>query len=240
MTIFNDLLSLYKKHGASQTPKEDYCTECLASILRSNSDILQLFVKKVLGINTDKIGIVEPIEVYTQRSYRTIEGELGIVDLVFESEMMLCFLEMKVESGEGYKQLEKYQQILKERPNAGINLYLRYCSLYVDEKEGYDNFHQFQWVDIANFLKHYTKENYLVNEFYQFLKENRMTGNERFTHEDLVGSAKRTFRTHLAYCLHKNGILSVFSIVVLQVYFFFHIQLEIFLSASLILHYQYL
>ena len=182
MNLFNDLLSLYKKSRGSNTPTEDYCTECLAGILRSNTELLNEFAETVLKIdNSGKINV------FTQRSYRTIDGDLGIVDMVFESNSALCLLEMKVESGEGAGQLEKYQQILNERPQNGRKMYLRYCSLYIDNKEGYSSFKQFRWADIADFLKDYTIENQLIQEFYQFLKENKMTGNERFNHEDLIG-----------------------------------------------------
>ncbi|HBX66824.1 MAG TPA: hypothetical protein DEG32_11980, partial [Balneolaceae bacterium] len=110
----NDLLSLYKKSRGSNTPTEDYCTECLAGILRSNTELLNEFAETVLKIdNSGKINV------FTQRSYRTIDGDLGIVDMVFESNSALCLLEMKVESGEGAGQLEKYQQILNERPQNG-------------------------------------------------------------------------------------------------------------------------
>lgn len=182
MNLFNDLLSLYKKSGASNTPTEDYCTECLAGILRSESHILKQFAQKVLFIDT-----TDTFKIYTQRGYKTEEGDLGIVDMVFESSSALCLLEMKVESGEGAGQLEKYQQILNERPQNSRKMYLRYCSLYVDKKEGYLSFKQFRWADIADFLKDNASGNQLIKEFYQFLKENKMAGNERFNHEDLIG-----------------------------------------------------
>lgn len=182
MTVFSQLLSMYKKNGASATPKEDFCTECLAGILRSDHELLEEFAKSVL-----KIKYESPLKVSAQRTfYSKKNGDQGRIDLVFESQDVLCFVEMKVHSAEGYGQLEKYDQILSEQPNT-VSTHLRYCTLYNEEKENFKNFDQFRWQDIARFLKTKVAKNHLIQEFYNFLKENKMAGNERFTHEDLVG-----------------------------------------------------
>lgn len=182
MSVFNNLLHLYKTNGASNQPTEDFCTECLAGILRSDHKLFKEFVNQILQLPAD-----EPYKIYTQRTYYTEEGDQGIVDMVFESESYFCFLEMKVESGEGTGQLKKYGQILSELSTTKQDTYLRYCSLYIDNKKGNKNFNQFRWVDIADFLKPKIYENKLINEFYNFLKEKKMAGNERFNHEDLMG-----------------------------------------------------
>jgi len=173
---------LYIKSGASSTPVEDFCTECLAGILRSDDELLEEFAKTVLKIDSET-----PFKVSTQRTfYSTKNGGQSRIDLVFESQSVLCFVEMKVYSAEGDGQLEKYAQILYEQPNT-VTTHLRYCTLYKEEKENFNNFDQFRWQDIARFLKPKVGENNLVNEFYNFLKEKNMAGNERFNHEDLVG-----------------------------------------------------
>lgn len=182
MTVFGHLLSLYRKNGASSTPEEDFCTECLAGILRSDPKLLSDFIQEILKIESDAI-----FKVTTQRTfYLEEDSKKGRIDLVLESQTELCFVEVKVRSGEGFGQLKKYAQILTEQPKT-VTTYLRYCTLYSEEKELQDNFEQFRWVDIARFLESRASENELICEFYNFLKENNMAGNERFNHEDLVG-----------------------------------------------------
>lgn len=179
MSVFNNLLYLYKKSGASTTPMEDFCTECLAGILRSEDEILYDFIRQVLQIKSDSI-----FKVSTQRTYYTKDGKQGRVDLVLESKSELCFVEIKVISGEQEGQLDMYDRILSEHPKL---TYLRYCTLYIDDKNNLDDFYQFRWADIARFMVTKSEKNSLIREFYNFLKENHMTGNERFNHEELVG-----------------------------------------------------
>ncbi|MEX2409953.1 MAG: hypothetical protein WD607_01050, partial [Candidatus Paceibacterota bacterium] len=115
----------------------------------------------------------------------------SIVDMIFESGSTLCFLEMKVHASEGHRQLNRYSEILLDySKNKGKTVYLRYCTLYHDEKNIlFDDveFQQFRWAKIAKFLENQINNNQLINEFYQFLKENKMAGNERFNYEDLIG-----------------------------------------------------
>jgi hypothetical protein len=165
---------------------EDFFTECLAGILSSRQDLLNEFVCEVLNISSN-----ENFNLYTQKRYISGNNQLNIVDLVFESKSTICFLEMKVYASEGYNQLIRYNQILREQfENEKENVQLRYCSLYVDRKDDFSknsNFKQFRWADIALFLQSKTNESDLIKEFYQFLKEMKMAGNERFTYEDIVG-----------------------------------------------------
>lgn len=182
MSVFSNLLHLYKKNGASNQPTEDFCTECLAGILKSDPLLSADFARRILKLKSET-----PFNVSTQRTfYSNRDGEQGRIDLVFESQDVLCFVEMKVHSAEGEGQLEKYDQILNEQPNT-VTTHLRYCTLYNEEKNGFDNFEHFRWQDIAKYLHTKSNKNHLVREFYNFLKENKMAGNERFNHEDLVG-----------------------------------------------------
>lgn len=186
MSVFSELLKLYKKGSSLKTPMEDFCTETLAGILRSDPELLQRFAEEILQLPSE-----ESYNLKTQKSYYSDADGKSIVDMVFESGSTLCFLEMKVHASEGYQQLEKYSKILFEYSmNKNKNVYLRYCTLYHDEKDGVslgDNFQQFRWVNIAKFLENQIEKNQLINEFYQFLKENKMAGNERFTYEDVIG-----------------------------------------------------
>ncbi|MDR9367307.1 MAG: PD-(D/E)XK nuclease family protein [Balneolaceae bacterium] len=186
MTVYNRLLNLYGSGDSLRTPMEDFCTECLAGILSSSQDLLNEFVDEILNIPSN-----ENFKLYTQKRYISDKNQLNIVDLVFESTSTICFLEMKVYASEGVNQLIRYDQILKEQfEKEKENIQLRYCSLYYDRKEDFSkqsNFKQFRWADIASFFQSKINESDLINEFYQFLKEMKMAGNERFNYEDIVG-----------------------------------------------------
>lgn len=182
MTVFKRLLNLYRKSDSLKTPMEDFCTECLAGILQSDSKLLQDFALKILKIESDT-----PFRISTQHTFNSkVYNRQSRIDLVFQSDSVLCFIEMKVNSTENERQLEKYAQILNEQPS-NVSTYLRYCTLYNEEKIGLENFEQFRWADIAKFLVKRAEENKLIREFYNFLKAKNMAGNERFNHEDLVG-----------------------------------------------------
>ena len=185
MNVFSNLLYLYGKNGAVKTPTEDFCTECLAGVLNSDQDLLNKFVMEVLNIQAE-----ENFTVLTQETHHSFNGLRGIVDMVFISTSWICFLEMKVDASEGEQQLETYNQLLNESQKINKkHKALRYCTKYKDQKE-FDfnqNFEQFRWADIAKYLSKYSESNELVNEFYQFLKEKKMAGNERFTFEDILG-----------------------------------------------------
>lgn len=186
MSIFSELLKLYKKGTSLKTPMEDFCTEALAGILRSDPELLQSFVEEVL-----QLPVENSYNLKTQKSYYLDAKGKSIIDMIFESGSTLCFLEMKVHASEGHLQLKRYSDILLDysKKRRGT-VYLRYCTLYHDEKDslsGDVDFQQFRWAKIAKFLENQISNNQLINEFYQFLKENQMAGNERFNYEDVIG-----------------------------------------------------
>ena len=183
MTVYKRLLNLYGSGNSLRTPKEDFCTECLAGILESDQSLLNDFVTSVLGIRVDENFRVETQKVYFH------EGDKSIVDMVFQSRSAICFMEMKVDSSEGANQLQKYHELLIGSTEINKrDKYLMYCTLFLEEKEHkWPEFHQLRWQDIAEFFADKTKKNTLIKTFYQFLEENKMAGNERFSYEDIVG-----------------------------------------------------
>lgn len=183
MSVYNRLLKLYGRGDSSRTPKEDFCTECLAGILESDQSLLNDFVKSVLGIHIEEDFFLSTQEVYFH------EGQKSIVDLVFQSRSAICFLEMKVDSSEHSGQLDKYYDfLLKHWKFEDKETYLRYCTLFLEEKKkDWQGFSQLRWKNIADFFADKTEKNSLIKSFYQFLKEMKMAGNERFTYEDIVG-----------------------------------------------------
>ncbi len=153
---------------------EDFATEILAGVLRSDQALLDDFVNKVLGINGCNF------RVETQRTYQDLT-----VDMVFSNKDTLCFLENTVQPivAEQQALLEKCQTVLlAKHPNA----YLRYCSKYYDMQpiKGID-FAPFRWADVCAFLESYSK-NSLVRAFIDFLEENNMRGITELSTDDFV------------------------------------------------------
>lgn len=186
MSMFSSLLKLFRSSNALKTPMEDFCTECLAGILKSDQKLLNDFVNEVLGIESK-----DTFHLKTQATYYSADGEKNIIDMVFESASSICLLEMKVYSSEGYNQLENYYKVLMNNPKISESQhqkYLRYCTLFVEQKEHeWKEFEQIRWADIAKFLEGRKANNQLIDELYKFMEEHKMAGNERFTYEDLIG-----------------------------------------------------
>ena len=175
--MFSNLLKLYK-NSSINTPTEDFTTEVLAGILNSNQGILDAFVNtalKIEGVN---------FKVETQKHFNNC-----IIDMVFENDDTLCFLENKVNSPEGHKQLLKYSNILAEKNKT---VFLRYCTKFIDNKspEDYlplvnDQFLQLRWVDVYCFFNK-QERTYLTSLFITFLKDNDMNTIPEFKIEDIM------------------------------------------------------
>lgn len=72
----------------------------------------------------------------SQRKYQLKDDIDCIVDIVIENEAMICFLENKVNSSEGDRQLERYTKVLNEiNVKRNKEVYLRYCTKYYDKKD---------------------------------------------------------------------------------------------------------
>lgn len=87
-----------------------------------------------------------------------------IIDVVISNQDTLCFLVNKVNSSEGYKQLDRYKKVLQQF-NKHQKVYLRYCTKYYDLKQISNiNSLQIRWKDIYQFLLNYT-DNSTVADF---------------------------------------------------------------------------
>jgi hypothetical protein len=163
MDLFIKLFDLYSQ---SKKPLEDFTTELLAGVLQSDAVLLNEFVNECLGIDG------KDFKLSTQKSYHN--GNKYIIDMVFENEDSICFLENKVNSTENLNQLSTYQKILNEQKYE--NKYLRYCTKFIDtkDKKKYNNFRQFRWHKLADFLEKKNSTQILVKLFIQFLKHHHM------------------------------------------------------------------
>ena len=165
----------------SKTPLEDFTTEILAGILSDRSDIGDAFVNEVLRIEGSGFSFS------TQEPFFLNVEEFPDcrVDLVVRSEDVLCFVENKVESREGYIQLDRYARVLDDHSSTK-KTYLKYCTKYYDEKGiGQHEFHQYRWADVYRFLLPW-KSSTIVNEYLKFLNEHDMSDNMNFSLNDLL------------------------------------------------------
>ena len=110
----------------------------------------------------------------TQKRYEYCTEDIKRPDMVFEDNDTLCFLENKVESQEGGNQLASYYAILMTKQEKKRSIHLRYCTKYYDPKEppdgcAKDNFQQFRWSDVSEFLSKNENGNPLIDEFLTFL-----------------------------------------------------------------------
>ena len=160
---------------------EDFSTEILAGVLRSNQTLLDSFVNKVLGIKGHNF------KIETQRSYQNVT-----INLVFSNEKTLCFLENTIQAvvAEQLDHLKKCESILLAEQDNYKNLHLRYCSKYYGTQAitGID-FAQLRWADISAFFES-CSENPLISAFLDFIKDNNMKGITALKTDDLIAISR--------------------------------------------------
>lgn len=177
-SLFVNLLNLYKKNSR-KTPVEDFTTEVLAGVFSSNEKILDEFVNVVLKIEG------KGYSVSTQKVFQD-----SVIDMVFENEDRICFLENKVDALEGKGQLKKYAKLLCSEYKSK-NVFLRYCTKFNDKKYEHDysplnraQFLQFRWANVFEFLDN-IDGNQLTQTFKIFLEEMGMSSIPDFKIDDL-------------------------------------------------------
>lgn len=181
MGVYSRLLSLYRKtRNTDKTPLEDFITELLVGTLEKEQEILDEFVQEVLQIQGSHFSID------SQKKYELIGDINCIVDIVIENENNICFIENKVNAGEGVRQLERYKRVLIEKQlNQSKSIYLRYCTKYYDLKDVANiDFLQYRWSDVYKFLEKHNRipdvENLLI-----FLRSEGMATAGNFNFQDL-------------------------------------------------------
>lgn len=182
ISTYNRLLKLYKKKKDSRkTPLEDYTTEILVGLLENNPIILKKFINNIMEIPG------ENFEIQSQRKFYLKDDIDCIVDIVIENEDMICFLENKVNSTEGDRQLERYRKVLNDiNIKKNKSVYLRYCTKYYDKKDIVAiDFKQIRWMDIYRFLK-MQDDDELIKEYLDFLRSEGMFTAGDFNFQDLI------------------------------------------------------
>jgi len=174
--MFNQLLKLYRTHS-KKTPLEDFTTELFVGLLNIEKEIKKSFISDFLDLpNADYY-------LRTQVKYELKNDTNCIVDFVIESDDLICFIENKVNSKEGKRQLERYGKVLDSYSK---KTKLLYCTKYYDNK-GYSNHHfkQIRWFEVAKFLNKF-EDNSLVVEFINFLTTHKMAQKLTFSAQDFL------------------------------------------------------
>lgn len=182
--MFLDLIKLYKKNN-NKTPLEDFNTECFVNILRLYEEIKLDFIHNFLGLPSDDTYRIE-----TQLKRGLPKDSDCIIDMVFQGDKNICFIENKVESKEGHNQLERYGKVL-DRHFSEYEKHLFYCTKYSDPKNQKGEykkykFKQFKWYEVAKVLKKYKDENPLVKEYLKFLNQYKMAQDNTFKTENFL------------------------------------------------------
>ncbi|WP_170863202.1 PD-(D/E)XK nuclease family protein [Pseudozobellia thermophila] len=161
---------------------EDYTTEALAGLLQMFPGITNEFCAGFLKLPEDNY------EVLTQQHFVLSSDDPNcIIDLVLAGKNTICFVEHKVESGEGKNQLLKYTIALNEHFAKKVK-HLRYCTKYADPKSLSDEgivYAQFRWYEVAKFLQAFDN-NPLVKSFLEFLKNNKMAQDNTIKSDNLI------------------------------------------------------
>lgn len=180
--MFQELYNLYNKNGySSRVPLEDFNTESFAGILN-----LFPMIKKEIVDFLDLPDDDYKIETQVKYCLLKEEDQNCIIDLVFRGIYNICFIENKVNSSEGIRQLERYGLALDEY-FSGYEKRLVYCTKFSDPKEiTSHNFKQVRWYEIAQRLKKYSNKNPIIKDYLNFLKIHKMAQDNTFTPEIIL------------------------------------------------------
>lgn len=177
--MFNKLLNLYKKNSL-KTPLEDFTTELFAGVLNNDKNLKLKFCKEFLGLKSERF------TVNTQKHYSLEDYSNCIVDVVITGDKEICFIENKVNSNEGFLQLERYSKVLDKYEKENEYTKLVYCTKNADPKKiKAHSFFQCNWRNIAEFFKHNSTEN-ITKLFINYLKINNMSNDMTITASDIV------------------------------------------------------
>jgi len=196
-----DLYNLFKRSNEYSTPLEDFTTECFAGVLQQHPAVLDTFVKWLKLPD-------ENYKVRTQVKYALENDQNCIVDLVLESAKTICFIEVKVNSKEGWRQLKRYSNVLDGITKA--NKHLIYCTKNFDTKSVFKhNFIQFRWNEVAALLNKKHLEIPLVKDFINYLKRHDMAQDYDITTNTVI-TMQHFMKTYTAIEYHIQQAIPAF------------------------------
>lgn len=196
-----NIFSMLKKYPTTdkQQRDENFVSQCLAVLLTEFPKYKTYLVDKLLKIQIEADGSVRREEEYTTK----IGGKKARLDLVLEDKNNFIMIEVKVRSSENlYEgddkeilgQIELYENIKGLPTNKAISIFLLTLVQIEAHKTAYIYYNPAEnnklWYELANITKEYSAstsdgsaEKYLLNAFYGFLKEERMTGFQGFNQD---------------------------------------------------------
>jgi len=182
--MFNKLLNLFRKNR-KKTPLEDFTTELFVGVLNNDYKLKKAFCNEFLGLKSTEY------KISTQQRYDLEDDPNCIIDVVIEGDNDICFIENKVDSKEGYNQLERYSKVLdNELKNHNKQTKLCYCTKKDDIKKiDKHSFYQFKWKNVSDFFRKNSKEK-ITQLFIKYLKENDMSTDMEIKTTDLIGLEK--------------------------------------------------
>lgn len=192
MALFKRLLQLHQNH----IPLEDFLTEIVAYLFEAYPLILEEWLST---IGVLPCGSYSVDYVATQQKHSPLEHHLTgsrpdlQIGLSNDSEKVLIFIESKVDSHEGYNQLQRYAEILNSFHSIQ-HKFLVYITRDFDPKNleailsKSDNsvkFKQTRWYNFYQFLRSQS-QNLLINEICKLLEEYNMALNQQFSPVDVL------------------------------------------------------
>lgn len=204
MSLFTNLLNL---HSANK-PLEDFFTEIVAYFFTINQDLLIAWLKQNLIISDDSYS---SIKITTQKCYEALENHDRasqpdiVIELANDSKTYILFIESKIGSTEGWRQLKNYADILHNleysnqrtliyitrdyEPKEDIKTFIKDSSLNL-------KFYQLRWYQFYVFLKKCAND-VLAKEILIFMEINKMSQNNQLSPVDIL--AMKSFNKTLNF-----------------------------------------
>lgn len=174
-SLFTKLLSY--KPSDNYTPFENYLTEIFAYCLKNDYVFRDSFIFECLKLESSI-----NFSISTQNQY----AEFGKPDIEIELDNYNILIENKVDSGEGFNQLLRYEQILKKLKDDTKKKILVYITMFYEQKElSNENVQliQVRWYEIHNIIRSgYSETTQLLKKF---LSDNNMSKSLNFNESDL-------------------------------------------------------
>jgi hypothetical protein len=189
MSLFSKLQRLI---ADGKTRSEDFHTEIVAQVLNNSPT---LTVKWLASLNLTKPEPAERVCVATQEEFDPLgtheTGSRPDISIRLERPRSaeLVFLESKVGSMEGDRQLERYADHLAARLGFESRS-LVYITRDFEPKQPPQNdkirFRQLRWYDFYRFLKNEPQTSDLIKELIIFMEENNMSQSNQFSTIDIL------------------------------------------------------
>ena len=193
MSLFSRLLNLH----TDRTPLEDFFSELVAYLFSTDREILFAWLKYLGLLDTEAYldAYVSTQQTFDRLTHHDSDSRPDIViELGDGTNNDIIFIESKIGSKEGYKQLPRYAEILDRLPNIRDKV-LIYITRDFEPKERATIVHkipdsnvrfiQVRWHQFYQFLKAQT-DTILVEEIIKFMQKHQMAHNNQFSSIDLI------------------------------------------------------